>query len=85
MWVRVDLTELPPVVALEEPDDFQDFKVVVGSCEHCFVRLGLVKALAGERADDPEWRRRFDAMIAYAREHGWIGDDGAIRAHIEAP
>jgi hypothetical protein len=33
----------------------------------------------------PDWDAQFDKMIAYARSKGWITDDLAIRAHIEAP
>ena len=43
----------------------------------------LLRALPSDRVSDPDWRSQFDAMIAYATSKGWVGADGAIRAHIE--
>lgn len=35
-------------------------------------------------ADDPEWIEGFAGMVAFARSHGWVSEDGArIRAHVE--
>lgn len=49
-----------------------------------FVTVDALLRLAGPRAEDPAWREGFDAMVAYARGHGWLDDAGtAIRAHVE--
>lgn len=50
--------------------------------DHVAVERDAVRALAGERADDPEWRQGFETMVAYAESKGWtVGE--AIRAHVE--
>ena len=48
-----------------------------------FVRVEWVRAMAsGQVADD--WDARFAGMLDYARDKGWLSDDGqAIRAHVE--
>jgi hypothetical protein len=56
--------------------------VTVQAPEHVYVPVAELLRLAGEHAEDPEWRRGFDAMLAYADEHGWVRD-GAVRAHVE--
>lgn len=40
-------------------------------------------AVAGLEDDDEEWLTGFEAMLGYARAHGWVeaGGDG-IRAHV---
>jgi len=38
---------------------------------------------AGQVADG--WDERFTAMLDAARSRGWLGDDGAIQAHVEWP
>jgi hypothetical protein len=55
----------------------------VGDAEHVFVDAGILERLAGGRVQDEAWRRGFTAMIAFAEEHGWIGEEGAVRAHVE--
>jgi hypothetical protein len=51
--------------------------------EHAWISAEAVIALAGDAADD-EWRSGFDAMVAYARDKGFLSEDGtAIRAHLE--
>jgi hypothetical protein len=52
--------------------------------EHAWIGTDAVVALAGDDADD-EWHRGFDAMVAYARDKGFLSEDGeAIRAHLES-
>lgn len=51
--------------------------------DHAFVQPEALIELAGPLADDPDWRERFGAMVAYARGKGWTDASGAIRAHIE--
>jgi hypothetical protein len=48
------------------------------------LEVGGLKRLAGERAHDPEWVARFEAMVEYARSKGWVDEGGAVlRAHCE--
>jgi hypothetical protein len=42
-----------------------------------------VKALAGERVTEPPWLASLDGMLECAGAHGWLDDEGAIRAHVE--
>ena len=51
--------------------------------EHVFVRVEALKALAGDRGEDPEWAASLERMLAYASEHGWLDEHGAVRAHVE--
>jgi hypothetical protein len=50
--------------------------------DHAWIATEAVVALAGEVDDG--WREGFEGMVAYAREKGFLSDDGsAIRAHLE--
>ena len=50
---------------------------------HAWIDLDAVVTLSGDAVDD-EWRAGFDAMVAYAREKGFLAADGtALRAHLE--
>ena len=51
--------------------------------DHVFVEPDALRALAGARASDPVWAASFEQMVAFAATHGWISEDGAIRAHLE--
>ncbi|OZF27242.1 hypothetical protein [Rhodococcus sp. 14-2483-1-2] len=54
-----------------------------------FIREGqaFIDARELERvcpSEDPDWRKGFEVMWRYAREHGWTGDDGrSILAHVK--
>lgn len=51
---------------------------------NAFLAIDAVRRLAGERAQDPEWRDSFAAMVEYARSKGWVDEAGeAIQAHCE--
>jgi hypothetical protein len=40
--------------------------------------------LAGARGADPDWAASFQAMVDYARSHGFLSADGTqVRAHVE--
>ena len=82
MIIDVDLSQVPPAVSLLEPDDFTAFKLVARGA-HAFVDRSTLRALAGERAQDADWLRRLDEMLAYAASKGWADEAGATRAHIE--
>ena len=70
-------------VALVEPDAFTAFDALVQIPEHLWVRPDVLIALAGSRAEDPEWRRQYDAMVAFATSKGWTDEQGRIRAHVK--
>ena len=57
-----------------------DFKSEEGT--HAWVRPDAIRALSA-MAGDPEWDAGFAAMCAFAKEHGWVGQNGGIRAHID--
>ena len=48
---------------------------------HVWVSTRTLLELAGERARDQQWRGEFDAMIGYARRHGWVDGD-EVRMHV---
>ena len=82
MYIEIDLSAVPPVSVLHNPDDFTSFKIVVRQVEHARVPAEVLQALAGDRAGDPEWQSGLEKMLEYAREHGWL-DDSGVRAHVE--
>jgi len=82
VYLEIDLRSVPPATALRDPDDFASFKVVVREAEHARVPVEALERLAGDRAEDPEWRRGLEKMLEYAEQHGWVDGDG-VRAHIE--
>ena len=82
MYLEIDVSVIPPAMLLGEPDDFTSFKLTIRQADHALVPVESLRQLAGDRADDPDWRRQFEKMLGYAQQHGWV-DDGAVRAHIE--
>jgi len=82
MYIEIDLSAIPPVMALSDPDDFTSFKIVLREVEHARVPVDVLEDLAGDRATEPEWRRGLEKMLDYARQHGWV-DERGVRAHIE--
>lgn len=51
--------------------------------DHVFVRVDALRELAGVRAGDPTWLASLEQMLAFAGEHGWLDEHGAVRAHVE--
>lgn len=49
---------------------------------HVWVRPDAVRVLS-PLAGKPDWEQQFQAMIGFAKKHGWTDDLGRIRAHIE--
>jgi hypothetical protein len=47
---------------------------------HAHLRPEAVRGLTD--ADDT-WDAGFGTMVDYARTHGWVDDDGRVRAHVE--
>lgn len=83
MIIEIDLKTVPPAMTLIDVDDFTAFKVVVRDREHVYVAPEQIARLAGDRGGDADWRAGLATMIAFAKEHGFAGDDGSIRAHVE--
>lgn len=83
MRIELDLNTMPPTATLHDRDDFERFEVVAEKADHVFVPVDELRRLAGERAEDAEWQRQLEGMVAYAESKGWVGEDGSIRAHVE--
>jgi len=85
-------------VHMQDPSDFKAFKVVVTKGEDdasiapvgrfedadtAWIQIEAVRRLAGN-AVDQAWEEGYDAMLAYAREKGWLHDARReIQAHVE--
>lgn len=49
--------------------------------EHAWLDIEALRELCG--IEDDRWHSDFDAMIRYARDHGWTSEDGRwVRAHL---
>src|SRR4051812_14456689 len=82
VFSQIDLNAVPPSLTLLDADRFDDLRVTVMQADHVRVGLDTLLTLAGDRADDPDGRRRFDGMIASARDHGRADGEGGVRADI---
>lgn len=99
MYFDIDLNATPPTVALADADNFRAFQIEatgpadrLGEAiapygrwdgEHAWFDPEKVKQLAGERARSEDWQQGFAGLSAYAAEHGYTGEDGSLRAHVE--
>lgn len=52
---------------------------------HVFVEEEALLRLAGGRANDDAWRASLASMKGYASDHGFLDDEGRIRAHVVRP
>jgi hypothetical protein len=68
---------------LRDPTDFGSLKVVASQPSHVWVTREDLASLAGGVADDPAWREGLEKMFEYAASHGWLDENGAVRAHVE--
>jgi hypothetical protein len=50
---------------------------------HVFVEPFALVHLAAERGRDQRWLDGLGKMVAYARDHGWVDEREAIRAHVD--
>jgi hypothetical protein len=97
MFIKVDTQR--GVANLEEPADTENlFVQAVGDGDvieplrpfgrldgegHAWIEVMALKASAAGRVAD-DWLASFDAMIAKARDRGWLSDDGdEVRAPLE--
>lgn len=99
MYFDIDLSADPPTVSLQDIDNFRAFQIEargpktrMGEAlapygrwdgEHAWFDPERVVDLAGARGQDPEWQQGFAGLRAYADEHGYTGEDGSLRAHVE--
>jgi hypothetical protein len=50
-----------------------------------FVDIDALRAAASAQSSAPDWAQRWEGMVAYARDKGWVGDDGAsLQVHVES-
>lgn len=50
---------------------------------HALLTLEPLRRAARPAGPPPDWDRRWDAMIRYAAERGWVSADGAsVRVHL---
>lgn len=82
MQIQIDLSIVPPQLSLVDPENFKEFSVEVKPAKHAWIDRSMVESLAGELAQDPEWRQGLEGMLQYASSLGWVDSAGAIRAHI---
>lgn len=99
MYFDVDLNAEVPTMSLQDLDNFHAFQIeargprdrmadalsayATWDGEHAWFEPARVRDLAGDRAHDADWQRGFDALREYAVEHGYTGDGGTLRAHVE--
>lgn len=81
---RIDLSAIPPVMPLTEPEDVATFKIVVREVEQARVPVNVLENLAGDRAADPEWCRGLGKRST-TRSNTAAWAEGGMRAHIERP
>jgi hypothetical protein len=99
MNITIDSSGEGARICLESPEDFMGFAVIATGPEagfaeavsgigtydgtHVFVRPDALCTLAGDLAQDPDWRAQLSGMLAYAKTKGWLDEHGAIQAHVE--
>ena len=50
-----------------------------------FLDVAALRAAAEPQSRAPDWPQRWERMLAFAREKGWVGDDGAsLQVHVES-
>ncbi len=82
MYVHVDVTQVPPVIELREPDDFTRFSVVVAAPPHAWIHPDDLAGLSG-RSEDAAWREDLGGMLRFADSRGWLDERGRVRAHVQ--
>lgn len=50
---------------------------------HVRLAPSVLRFLSGH-AGEPAWEAGFAAMLGYAAKHGWVDDNGEVRAHLSA-
>ncbi len=99
MHFDIDLSPEPATVRLADQDNFRAFQIEASGPrdrladaiapygrwdgEHAWFDPARVQELAGERGAQADWQQGFSALRSYAAEHGYTGQDGSLRAHVE--
>lgn len=89
----IEVTEVGGAV-LRDVDNTRELKIVCGEGavldglgrvddDHVFLDPEMLRAMAGDRGNDPDWTTEFNGMVAYARAKGWTDESGAVRAHVD--
>ncbi|EME17798.1 hypothetical protein [Rhodococcus qingshengii] len=52
--------------------------------DHVWLDIGHLEQAVAARIGNTEWRRKFSAMVDYARAQGWVDRDNRVRAHRES-
>ena len=48
-----------------------------------WIDIEKLKQLSGRQLD-PQWAKRFHTMLAFAKQFGWINEDGTeVRCHVK--
>jgi hypothetical protein len=68
-------------VAIDPGAGLLDGAIRFGSADHAWIDQAWLRDLGGFDAD-PERARGFEAMVAYATDHGWVDAEGKIGAHV---
>ena len=56
-----------------------------GDDDHVWLDIDAARETGSELAADDSFAGSFDAMIAFARDHGWVDEAGThVRAHVIA-
>jgi hypothetical protein len=80
--VRVDVSQVPPVVEVREAGDLSRFSVAVVAPSHAWVRPEVLAELSGREGDEA-WQEELAGMVRFADSQGWVDDAGRVRAHVE--
>lgn len=99
MYFDVDLSADVPTVSLQDIDNFREFQIeATGPRDriaaalapyaswdgaHAWFAPHRVQDLAGARGREADWQQGFAALRDYAAGHGYAGDAGTLRAHVE--
>ncbi len=76
-WQRLGPEQIAAVLAEHDAGEMTDDRSAV------MVPVATLRRLAAGHVPEG-WDAEFDAMLAKARERGWLSDDGTIvRAHLE--
>jgi hypothetical protein len=76
-WQRLNPERIAAVLAEHGGGELTDDRA------HVLVPVATLRRLAAGQVPEG-WDAEFEAMLAKAREHGWLSDDGeTVRAHLE--
>jgi hypothetical protein len=81
-------TDEVPKVKVVDVDNLTRLHLALGEVtdeEAGFVGIEALHAAAAPQSSAPDWARRWEGMVAAARDKGWVGDDGAsLQVHVES-